>query len=309
MNSSGEPIPAGGELDRGKRDRKDMLLYALLVIGITNLVVGTFPLLHIKGNWAVNTLMFVPGLVALALRLQGREGFRSVGWGSGRLIYWIWGMVLPVIVLVVTLPISIGLGYVALAQGASTGAHLASHPVKILENVVIYTAISLPFAFGEEFGWRGYAQPKLVRQYGLAGGLLLLGIIWGLWHTPIYCFADAYPKHPFFGPFVMTPIDNVLAVVPMGWLYAKSKSIWVPTLTHAFADVLWGFSGLLFPATQEIESWAVLQAAQLILSVVLLVDLNRQSKRADTSRVSSPPSVAVGGHAAPLSSSNVPLEF
>jgi membrane protease YdiL (CAAX protease family) len=225
------------------------------------------------------------------------------------LIYWIWGTLLPVIVLVVTLPISIGLGYVALAQGASTGAHLASHPVKILENVVIYTAISLPFAFGEEFGWRGYAQAKLVRQFGLAGGLSLLGIIWGLWHTPIYCFADVYPNHPFLGPFVMTPIDNILAVVPMGWLYAKSKSIWVPTLTHAFADVLWGFSGLLFPATQEIGSWAVLQVAQLILSIVLLVNLKGRPERADTNPSFLPPSVAVGGRAAPVSSSNAPLEY
>jgi hypothetical protein len=59
----------------------------------------------------------------------------------------------------------------------------------------------------------------------------------------------------------------------MGWLYIRSRSIWVPTFTHAFADVLWGFSGLMFPATQEIRSWALLQAAQVIVSVVLLIDL------------------------------------
>ena len=52
----------------------------------------------------------------------------------------------------------------------------------------------------------------------------------------------AFPQHPIFGPFVMTPIDNILAVIPMGWLYIKSRNIWVPTLTHAFADILWGFS-------------------------------------------------------------------
>jgi membrane protease YdiL (CAAX protease family) len=76
----------------------------------------------------------------------------------------------------------------------------------------------------------------------------------------------------------MTPIDNILVVIPMGWLYIRSKSIWVPTFTHAFGDVLWGFSGLLFPANQEIHSWAVLQCVQLILSIALLVELrSRQS--------------------------------
>ena len=82
-----------------------------------------------------------------------------------------------------------------------------------------------------------------------------------------------YPQHPFFGPFVMTPIDNILVVVPMAWLYIRSKSIWVPTFTHAFADILWGFSGLMFPATHEIQNWVVLQCVQMVISAVLLRDL------------------------------------
>jgi membrane protease YdiL (CAAX protease family) len=125
-----------------------------------------------------------------------------------------------------------------MAPVTSSAGRIATHPLKILENVVLYTAISLPFAFGEEFGWRGYAQGKLVREFGLVRGLLLLGIIWGFWHTPIYYFVGAFPEHPILGPFVMTPIDNILAVVPMAWLYIRSRNIWVPTLTHAFADVL-----------------------------------------------------------------------
>jgi hypothetical protein len=98
-----------------------------------------------------------------------------------------------------------------------------------------------------------------------------------------------YPDHPFLGPFVMTPIDNILVVVPMAWLYIKSRSIWVPTFTHAFADILWGFSGLMFPATHEIQNWAVLQVVQVIISTVLLMDLlskrqnNYQSKLQESS--------------------------
>jgi membrane protease YdiL (CAAX protease family) len=180
---------------------------------------------------------------------------------------------LPVIVLVMSLPISVRLGYAALAPASTAIGRLASNPARILENILIYTAISIPFAFAEEFGWRGYAQGKLIRSFGLVGGLLLLGVIWGFWHTPMYYFMGSYPNHPIAGPFVMTPIDNVLAVIPMGWLYIKSRNIWVPTLAHAFADVLWGFSGLMFPATQEVRSWALLQAAQLVVSIILLIDL------------------------------------
>jgi membrane protease YdiL (CAAX protease family) len=155
--------------------------------------------------------------------------------------------------------------------------------------MLIYLVISLPLAFGEEFGWRGYAQNRLIRQFGIVGGLLLLGLIWGFWHTPIYYVMHEYPQHPFFGPFVMTPIDNILVVVPMAWLYLRSRSIWVATFTHAFADILWGFSGLMFPATHEIQNWVVLQIVQAIVSTVLLIDLlsNRQRSFEPTLRESS----------------------
>jgi membrane protease YdiL (CAAX protease family) len=252
---------------------KEVVLYVISVLGFSTLIVACFPFLHITNNWAGNALAFIPGIAAVVFLLRSREGFRSVGWGAGPLIYWLWAILLPVIAIAVSLSISIRLGYAALAPASTAIGKLALHPSRVLENIVIYTAIAIPFTFAEELGWRGYAQGKLIRRFGLVAGLILLGIIWGLWHTPIYYFLHTYPEHPFLGPFVMTPIDNILAVVPMGWLYIRSRNIWVPTLTHAFADVLWGFSGLIFPPTQEIRAWGVLQAAQLIISALLLMDL------------------------------------
>ena len=60
----------------------------------------------------------------------------------------------------------------------------------------------------------------------------------------------------------------------MAWFYLRSSDIWVLTLLHAFADILWGFSDLLFPESHEIQGWAILQAVQLILSIVLLSPCN-----------------------------------
>ncbi len=277
MNNAIRPDAASGYRDARKQERAEILFYALAVLITTTLIVACFPLLHVTNNWAANTLMFIPGLMALVFRLQRRQGLRSVGWGTGAPVYWLWAILLPSAVLAVCLPLSIRLGYAAMAPVSSSAGRIATHPLKVLENILLYTAISLPFAFGEEFGWRGYAQGKLVREFGLVRGLLLLGIIWGFWHTPIYYFVGAYPEHPILGPFVMTPIDNILAVIPMGWLYIRSRNIWVPTLTHAFADVLWGFSDLLFPKSHEIQGWLILQAAQLIVSVFLLMNLRSRS--------------------------------
>jgi len=250
-----------------KHERTELLLYSLAVVVPTTLLAACFSLLQVTNNWAVNALMFLPGLVAAAFRLKLRQGFKSIGWGMGPPIYWLYAILLPVVALLISLPISIALGYAAKAPASSASGIAALAPSKILLSAALYTLI------GEEFGWRGYAQEKLIREFGLLAGLLLLGILWGIWHTPIFYFSGAFPEHPIVGPFVMTPIDNILAVVPMAWLYIRSRSIWVPTFTHAFADILWGFSGLLFPPNQEIHSWAVLQATQLVLSFILFMDL------------------------------------
>lgn len=279
MNSAIQPYSTSAYGDAVKPERTEILAYALAVLGTTGAIAGCFPLFHVTSNWAANALMFVPGAMAAAFMLVRRQSFRAVGWGLGKPVYWLWGILLPVVVLGASLPLSIWLGYAAAAPASAPIGRVAAHIAKLLENMLLYLAISLPLAFGEEFGWRGYAQGKLTREFGLVKGLLLLGLLWGFWHTPIYYVMRVYPSHPILGPFVMTPIDNVLAVVPVAWFYLKSRNIWVPTFVHAFADILWGFSDLLYPKSHEIQSWVILEVAQVIVSAVLLMSLRADRRR------------------------------
>ena len=39
-----------------------------------------------------------------------------------------------------------------------------------------------PF-FGEEYGWRYYLQPLLQKRFGMRTGVLILGVVWGVWHV------------------------------------------------------------------------------------------------------------------------------
>jgi membrane protease YdiL (CAAX protease family) len=46
--------------------------------------------------------------------------------------------------------------------------------------------------FGEETGWRGFAQPRLQNRFGPLGGTLLLALLWAGWHAPAFFFVETY---------------------------------------------------------------------------------------------------------------------
>ena len=247
-------------------ERRELAIFSLVVLAVNILIMIALVALHIKtvsNNWYVFSTMFVPGVLAFfLLRRHGR--LRSAGWGLGRATMWFWAIALPLVVIGSAQLISLALGFSHAGLHKSTIGH-------ILTAFVLYTAVSIPFALGEELGWRGWAQSAFIRQFGLAGGLLLVGLLWGFWHTPLYYVSDG-----LFSSLVQTPVDNILAVVPMAWLYTRSRSIWVPTFTHAFADILISFSASLIPPSNETAVWITLELLQLLISVILYIDLHRR---------------------------------
>lgn len=44
--------------------------------------------------------------------------------------------------------------------------------------------VNAVFAFGEEFGWRGYLLWELA-PWGFWRASFAIGVVWGLWHAPI----------------------------------------------------------------------------------------------------------------------------
>lgn len=84
---------------------------------------------------------------------------------------------------------------------------------------------------GEEIGWRGFALPRLADAMGLGAATVVLGVIWALWHLPLFFFADASYYHQSFPLYAL----QVTALsVAMGWLYWQSQgSLLLVMLMHA----------------------------------------------------------------------------
>ena len=74
--------------------------------------------------------------------------------------------------------------------------------------------------WGEELGWRGYAQPILQQRLGALGASVIIGIMWSIWHYwPVATPAGGSVMELFSAPFATWMTYEVANSVMMAWLY------------------------------------------------------------------------------------------
>lgn len=124
--------------------------------------------------------------------------------------------------------------------------------------------------FGEEYGWRYYLQPILQRKFGLRKGVLLLGVVWGIWHLPLDFLFYVTPDKG-----IIMQVSQIITCVTLGiffgYAYMKTENIWVPTLLHFFNNnlvlVISGeFSADVFQ--DQSVSWGDVPVALLLNGVI-----------------------------------------
>ena len=189
-------------------------------------------------------LMWPPAIGAfVARRRVERCTLRDTGLvrPSWRYVAWAWFLpvALTLLALLISLPVyPFDPRFETLEQlAAQTGKPLPAPPaVLVLANVAFALTLAVPinsvFAFGEEFGWRGYLLPRLMDNLGTWPGLLAHGAIWGFWHAPlIFLSGYNYPGHHVLGVPLFIVACVLLGVI-FGWLRIASGSVWPPTVAH-----------------------------------------------------------------------------
>ena len=149
------------------------------------------------------------------------------------------GIIYILIFLVIYLIIAIGPVSVALL---SEGEKVTMESLGIT-TAGILNAVSLPFMFfltflpyfGEEYGWRYYLLPRLMRRFDGRLSLIILGVIWGLWHAPLTClghnFGTDYPGFPYVGIILMCLYCILLGGI-LTYVTEKSGSVWPAAFLH-----------------------------------------------------------------------------
>jgi membrane protease YdiL (CAAX protease family) len=86
------------------------------------------------------------------------------------------------------------------------------------------------FVNGEEFGWRGYALPKLQASHSALAASLIIGVVWALWHVPKYLTAGD-PHDLSFWFFALNMIANSVLFT---WVFNRTRgSLLLVLLLHA----------------------------------------------------------------------------
>jgi CAAX protease family protein len=84
---------------------------------------------------------------------------------------------------------------------------------------------------GEEIGWRGYALPRLSDRFGLAPASVTLGIIWAIWHLPLFLVLES---DKFGQSFPLYLLQVTALSVAAAWLYWRTEgSLLLVMLLHA----------------------------------------------------------------------------
>lgn len=227
-------------------------------------------------------------VVTPALRVPARERLRALGaWPLrpvGRTLGFVaLAIVVPILLVAAVTFVSAALGLVRLDlvtfSGFAEQLEQALPPGGVLPPVGVLVAlqlVSIPVAalvnsvaaLGEEVGWRGWLLPALL-PLGTWPALLVSGVVWGLWHSPLILLGYNFGRTDVTGVLLMVGGCVAWGVV-LGWLRVRSGSLWPAVVGHGALNAAAGLV-LLLSAAGDVPDMAVVGPLGVVSWGVLAV--------------------------------------
>ena len=139
-------------------------------------------------------------------------------------------------------------------------------PVSFL-SVLLLSFMSGPFS--EELGWRGFALRPLVRRFGFGWAALGLGVVWGVWHLPLYLMPETWHGTMGFGlyGFVSFMALSIGLSLSMGVVFMHTKgSILSAMLLHLSSNLTSQLLQVVSPRAELLRS-ALMLAVGIAMAV------------------------------------------
>ncbi len=129
----------------------------------------------------------------------------------------------------------------------------------------------------EEPGWRGFALPVLLKQYSPFSASIIIGVVWAVWHLPLF-FAPLSSQYGL--PFGWYFLNTLALSVIFTWLFLQSQgSTVIAIILHGNVNaVLNWYPGLsdIPTAWGTLPFFAPITIASWLLAGLLLFEYRRQ---------------------------------
>jgi membrane protease YdiL (CAAX protease family) len=132
----------------------------------------------------------------------------------------------------------------------------------------------------EETGWHGYGVDSLRAFYGMLKTTLLFGVLWSIWHAPLFFINGTYQSQLVQTGNAMFVINFFVSVIPAAvianWLYYRNgRSITFAILFHAMLNG----AAVLFAASQPAKCIVTVVYATLAIAIIAADRTFREGRR------------------------------
>jgi membrane protease YdiL (CAAX protease family) len=156
--------------------------------------------------------------VILTAIVSGKAGLREMFrrlliWRTG-IGWWVFGLfALGLMFVVATL-------LYALFSGSTLALNLAQ-PLYMFVPLFVMKFV-LDAGLGEELGWRGFLLPRLQARYNALVSSIIVGVVWGLWHLPLFMLEGQSPTYEMGQAWGVVPAllaYTVVVTIPWAILF------------------------------------------------------------------------------------------
>ncbi|GAA1151192.1 CPBP family intramembrane glutamic endopeptidase [Nesterenkonia lutea] len=204
---------------------------------------------------------FGPAIAAVVVTacLEGRAGIKSL---FGRYLPKRQGGIRPFLLGLVVFGVLLASGGVALLAGASLEVEGLRAGLIALPGSIIL--IALVGGGNEELGWRGFALPRLQAVMPPVIANIMLGVIWAVWHAPLWSMATSQSEMSF-------PISVLMVVaisIVLGFIFnVAGGGLLAVVAAHTAVNAAGGLKAAALGGINEIhELFAI-----ALIAVALLI--------------------------------------
>jgi membrane protease YdiL (CAAX protease family) len=279
------------------RNTKKIILFIGLTFGLCWLMAILFYALggtwNTTGSLVMATLyMFVPMIMAVVVqKFIYKEPLKKPLGISFKLNWWfLVAWLLPPIIAFATLGVSLLFPHVEFSpemtglferfksimtpeQLEQIRAQVEASPIHplwlaLFQGLIAGITINAITGFGEELGWRGFLQHEF-RYLNFWKSSLLIGVVWGVWHTPIILQGHNYPQHPLVGVFMMI-IWCILLTPIFSYIRLKARSVIAAAIVHGSLNATMGLSIMVIKGGNDLLIGGTGLAGFIVLGFVNL---------------------------------------